>query len=199
MGKKLLAAILGGLAFFAWSFIAHMLLRLDSTGIKELPGNEAAVMSTLNANIPDHGLYFFPGMGLQPDATRAQQSAAMTEHAKKIASGPSGLLIYHPSRSDTFGSQLLIELGTNIVQVLLAVMLLSFTHLSSFAERWRFVTIAGMLAAISTNISYWNWYGFPGNYTLIYILTIAMGFVCAGLVAAAMLKPARPIAMAKAA
>jgi hypothetical protein len=199
MGKKLLAAVLGGLAFFAWSFIAHMVFRMDSNGIKELPANEAVVLSTLQTNIPDHGMYFFPKMGLPPNATRAQQNAAMSEHAKKIASGPSGLLIYHPTRTEGFGSQLAMELGTNIVQVLLAVILLSFTRLSSFGERWRFVTIAGFLAAISTNISYWNWYGFPTNYTLIYIGTIAMGFVCAGLVVAAMLKPAQPIALARAA
>ncbi len=59
------------------------------------------------------------------------------------------------------------------------------------------MTIAGILAAISTNISYWNWYGFPGNYTFAYAFTIVVGFAVAGLVTAAMLKPAASLAQAK--
>jgi hypothetical protein len=49
--------------------------------------------------------------------------------------------------------------------------------------------VAGILSAISTNVSYWNWYGFPVNYTLAYSFTIAVGFIVAGLVAAAIVKP----------
>ena len=72
---------------------------------------------------------------------------------------------------------------------LLAGILGGLAFFLSFAARWRFITLAGILAAISTNISYWNWYGFPGTYTLAYVCTVAMGFVFAGLVAAAIVKP----------
>ncbi|HEY2114325.1 MAG TPA: hypothetical protein VGJ51_04520, partial [Candidatus Angelobacter sp.] len=89
--------------------------------------------------------------------------------------------------------------GTNMFQVLLAVILLGQTSLVSFTARWRFIAIAGMLAGISTNVSYWNWYGFPGNYTLAYICTVAMGFVFAGLVAAAIVKPGSAVTQTRAA
>lgn len=188
MGKKLLAGVLGGLAFFFWSYVAHDVLPLGKAGIKEVP-NEQAVLSSMKANMPDNGLYFLPGLGLPENATRAQQAAAMEAHMHKVETGPSGLLVYHPSLQFSFGKALAVELGTNILQVLLAVILLGQTNLISFGARWRFITIAGVLAALSTNISYWNWYGFPGNYTLAYIFTVAMGFVFAGLVAAAIAKP----------
>jgi hypothetical protein len=45
-----------------------------------------------------------------------------------------------------------------------------------------------MLAAIGTNVSYWNWYGFPVEYTAVHMATQIVGFVCVGLVAAAMVK-----------
>ena len=45
-----------------------------------------------------------------------------------------------------------------------------------------------ILAAIATNISYWNWYGFPGVYTSAYMLIQVVGFFCIGLVAAWVLK-----------
>jgi hypothetical protein len=113
----------------------------------------------------------------------------MEARMHKVETGPSGLLAYHPALNFSFGRELGVELGTNIVQVLLAVILLGQTSLVSFVARWRFITIAGVLAGLSTNISYWNWYGFPGSYTLAYVCTIAMGFVFAGLVAAAIVKP----------
>jgi hypothetical protein len=188
MGRKLLAGILGGLAFFAWSSIAHLATGLGETGIQEIP-NEQAVVGVIKSNISSDGFYFFPGTGV-PNPTHSERMAAMQKKAEQHYVGPSGILIYHPEHP--FGldpKQLLTELGTNIVQVLLAAFLLGQTTLASFAARWRFVTIAGVLAAISTNVSYWNFYGFPGTYTMAYICMIAMGFVCAGLVVALMVRP----------
>ena len=196
MGKKLLAGVLGGLAFWVWSAVAHMLLPLGEAGVKELP-NEQALVESMKANLPHRGLYMFPGSGLPSTATRAERSAAMNAAFQKIATGPSGLLIYHPTRSFSFPRMLVIELSTNIVQVLLAVFLLGQTRLWSFGARWWFVTTAGILAAISTNVSYWNWYGFPRMYTLSYAFTILMGFVFAGLIAAAMVKPAGTVPVSK--
>jgi hypothetical protein len=190
MGRKLLAGILGGLAFFAWSSIAHVATGLGQTGIQEIP-NEQAVLNAMKGNIPADGFYYFPGSGLPATATQAEKMAAMKDKAAKGYAGPGGILIYHPTQSlDLKPGSLVTELGTNIVQVLLAVFLLAHTNLASFVARWRFVTVAGILAAISTNISYWTFYGFPGNYTIAYMCIIAMGFVFAGLVVAAMVKPA---------
>ncbi len=199
MVRKLLAGILGGLVFFAWSSLAHVVLPLGQTGIQEIP-NEQAVTSSMKANIAADGLYFFPGTGLPPTATHSQKMAAMKDMAPKLKVGPVGILVYHPVGQDALTLRpLLTELATNIVQVLLAVFLLGQTSLAAFGARWRFMTVAGVLAAISTNISYWTFYGFPGNYTVAYMCIIAMGFVVAGLVAAAMVKPGKGMPLAQAA
>jgi hypothetical protein len=189
MGKKILAGILGGLAFFAWSSIAHTMLPLGKTGVKEVPGGEVTVLAAMKAGIPEEGLYLLPGLGVVANPTREQESAAMQQRMQKVATGQSAFLVYHPAGVPPFPRMLVKELVTNMVQIFLAVLLLGQTSLSSFGARWRFITIAGILAAISTNISYWIFYGFPGNYTLAAICTIAMGFVVGGLVAAALVKP----------
>lgn len=62
--KILLAGVLGGIAMFIWTSIAHLVLPLGEAGIREIP-NESAVLSAMQSNISDqNGLYIFPGMGV---------------------------------------------------------------------------------------------------------------------------------------
>jgi hypothetical protein len=70
----------------------------------------------------------------------------------------------------------------------LAVFLLAQTRITSFGGRVGFVLVIGILAAIATNVSYWNWYGFPFVYTASYMLIQIVGFLCVGMVAAWVLR-----------
>ena len=173
---------------FIWSFIAHDLLPLGEIGMREFK-NESAVLDALKTNVGDaRGLYHFPGHRAGPNATRQEKSDAMKRAMEKAASGPSGLLIYHPSREFTFGKLLGIEFATELLEAILVVFLLTQTKIESFAGRVGFVFLAGILAAITTNIPYWNWYGFPSNYTAAYMSIEIIGFLCVGLIAALLLK-----------
>jgi hypothetical protein len=49
------------------------------------------------------------------------------------------------------------------------------------------VSLVGVAASITTNVSYWNWYGFPTNYSLAYSLIQLVGYVVAGFVIAAII------------
>jgi hypothetical protein len=196
MAKRIvLAGVLGGLAMFLWSSIAHMALGLGSVGIQDLP-NEQAMMGAMKSNLAQSGFYFFPGLGVAPGASRAEKNAAMNVYQQKVANGPSGILVYHSSGQKAISAgQLLTELGTNIVQALLAAILLAFAGLRSYGARVGFVALAGVMAGITTNISYWTWYGFPGSYTAGYAFTEIVGYVCIGLVAAAIVKNSKPSAI----
>jgi hypothetical protein len=66
--------------------------------------------------------------------------------------------------------------------------ILAQTHIASFAGRVGFVFVAGILAAIATNVSYWNWYGFPSVYIGSYMLIQVVGFSVVGIVAALVLR-----------
>ena len=190
--RAFLAAILGGIAMFIWSFIAHDLLPLGETGIRELK-NEPAMLDALKTNLGDAGgLYHFPGHRAGPKATRQEKSDAMKRAMEKAASGPSGMLIYHPTREFTFGKLLGIEFATELLEAILVVFLLTQTKIESFGGRVGFVLIAGILAAITTNIPYWNWYGFPSRYTAAYMSIEIIGFLCVGLIAALVLRNRSP-------
>jgi len=143
----------------------------------------------MQSNIAEKsGLYFFPSPGIGPNATRQEKGEAMKQAAAKMASGPSGLLIYNYARPFAFAKALTIEFATELLEAILVVLLLAQTRIASFAGRVGFVLVAGILVAIATNISYWNWYGFPCVYTASYMLTQIVGFLCVGIVAAFMLR-----------
>jgi hypothetical protein len=186
--RILLAGILGGIAMFVWSAIAHMVLPLGETGVREIP-DEQSIVGAMKSAIGDQaGFYIFPGPGLGPKPTREQRSEAMKRMTEEFPKHASGLLIYHPpGRAFSFGKSLGTEFVTELLEAILVVFLLTRTRLQSFGARVGFVFVAGILAAIATNISYWNWYGFPANYTTAYMLTEVIGFICTGIVAALVL------------
>jgi hypothetical protein len=186
--RILAAGVFGGVVMFVWTSIAHMALNLGEAGISEIP-NEPDVLSAMQSNIGQQtGLYIFPGLGAGKHPTRQEKNEAMKHMNEKIAANPSGILMYHaPGRPFAFGKALGIEFGTELLEAILVVCLLALTGIASFAGRIGFVVVAGILAAITTNVSYWNWYGFPGVYTASYMLIEIIGFVLVGIVAALIL------------
>jgi hypothetical protein len=191
--RILLAGILGGVAMFVWASLAHMVLPLGQTGIEEIP-NEASVLSAMHSSLGGKsGMYMFPGMELGASPTREQQHVAMEHYGENLAGNPSGLLIYHPPGAKALTpGQLITEFLTEVVEALIAVFLLAQTRLTSFGSRVGFVTLAGVLAAVTTNISYWNWYGFPGSYTAAYMSIEIVGYVIIGIVAALIMRNSAP-------
>ncbi len=190
--KLLVAGILGGIVMFIWTSIAHVALPLGEAGIGEIP-NESAVLSSMQSTIGEQsGLYVFPGPGVGKNATRQEKNEAMKHMGEKMAANPSGILMYHaPGRPFMFGKWLGIEFGTELLEAILVVFLLAQARITSFAGRVGFVLVAGILAAITTNVSYWNWYGFPSAYTAGYMFIQIVGFCLVGIVAALVLPGAR--------
>jgi hypothetical protein len=185
--RAFLAGILGGIAMFIWSFVAHDLLPLGETGVRQFE-NEDAMLDALKTNVGDiPGFYHFPGHHAGPNATAHERSEAIKRAMEKSATGPSGFLIYHPTRQFSFGKLLGVEFATELLEAILAVFLLTQTRIQSFGGRVGFVVVVGILASITTNIPYWNWYGFPSNYTAAYMFTEIAGFLLVGIVAALLL------------
>jgi hypothetical protein len=128
------------------------------------------------------GLYFFPW-------TDMKSSDAMAQVKAKMKVNPSGLLVYHPPGASGMTAQLLIaEFVKEVAVSLIAAFLLAQTLLAAYGARAGFVALVGLAAGLTTNVSYWNWYGFPGDYTIAYASIDVIGYVVAGLAIAAILK-----------
>jgi|SRR5947209_325411 len=181
--RILLAGLLGGVVLFIWNFVAHDVLPLGELGVKTM-STEDAVTSALQTNLGDNpGFYIFPTGGLVPNATGEQKKAAMKKMEEQMASNAFGVLVYRPKRVFNFPKRLGIQFATDLAEALLAVFLLAQTRIAGFGGKVGFVLTAGILAAITTNIPYANWYGFPKDFTLGQILTQVIGFLLVGIIA----------------
>ena len=175
MQRTLIASVLGGIVLFIWGALSHMVFGIGDTGVKFMP-NEETVRATLGANIPEEGFYFFP----TPDAEQ------------NLSAGPSGILIYHPDAALQMTSkQLITELITNILSAWIAAMLMIkyMGGLAGIGARVLFVSMLGLFATVAVDIPYWNWYGFPGIYTLGALADNLIGFTLVGVVLAWRLGP----------
>src|SRR6476469_1517109 len=135
-----LAALLGAIAMFIWSAIAHMGLPLGEAGLRDVP-NEAVLKALQNGLGDQAGLYPLPGFGLGSNPTSAERHEAMKHLDERVAQYPSGLLMYYPagSRPLAMGRWLAVEFGAEFLESLLILLLLSQTRLTSFGGRLGFV------------------------------------------------------------
>lgn len=181
--RVLIAGILGAIAMFSWMSIAHMATPLAQIGFSRIP-QEGQVVSALQNSIGSgQGLYIFPWMD-------PKDQNAMKKETEQLKTVPHGLIIYNPAGSDGFSMSLLIkEFAKEVVLSLIAAFLLMQTVLAGYAARVGFVSLVGLAGALTTSPSYMIWYGFPASYTLSYGFIDFFGFVVAGLVIAAIVRP----------
>ncbi len=187
MARVLGGGLLGALAMFAWASFAHMATPLDNVGIATLP-DEVAVRGMLHRALGGQGgLYQFP--------SKATLDAASSPAAKAaLAQGPYGLLLYQPPgprAAGLEGAQISGEFVFELIESLIAAILLAQTRLIRYASRVTFVAGIGLAAVLTTNASYWVFYGFPGDYTLGYAFTDLVRYLLAGLAMAAVIRPER--------
>ena len=191
MAKRIvLGGVLGGIVLFLWQSVSHLVLPLGDVGIKRI-GNEDAVIAALRENISQPGFYFFPAADTPPGMSKEQKQEAMRKAEEKYRTGPNGILIYHPRGGEALSpKQLLTQLGVDIVALLVGAFLLAqASGLAGFGARVLFVALLGLLPTLVVNLPYWNWYGFPADYTLAQLADHVIGFFVAGLVLAGLVKP----------
>lgn len=173
--KMLIATLLGALVMFVWGSFSHLTLFIGA-GFKPLP-NEDHVMDVLKSNIPEQGLYFFPGIDFGK-STKEQEAI----FEAKFRSGPVGLLVYRPVGNSPFEvSKLIIQLISNLLSVFIAALIVSFLT-AGYWFRVMIVSLLGILACSAVSCIYWNWYEFPTSFFMVQILDMVAGFFLAGLI-----------------
>ncbi len=184
MTRILIGGVVAGIVIFFWGFVAHMLLPLGELGLRAIP-KEDDLTAAIKKEVHDPGLYLVPGR----DMSKSQTQEEMEAYTAKITKGPYGFMVIYPDGRDvSISKRLPIELGTNVVCALLAAILVSQLR-PGFGVRVASVTLVGILASIMTLVPYWNWYGFPTDFTLAQIVEHTVAWLLAGIVLALIVRP----------
>jgi hypothetical protein len=191
MRKIFLAGLLGGLAIFAWEFVAHMATGLGEAGVRVL-AKETQVQAAIKDNIADAGFYIFPAPEDRPGMTGAEKSKAMDVSMQRARTEASGMMVVFPKGRDyNFGSMLAIQFACDVLAMLVAAFLLSKAVIvKGYAVRVLFVGLMGLLPVLQVDLPNWNWYGFPTAYAAAQLVVHVVGFLAAGLVVARVVQEA---------
>jgi hypothetical protein len=189
MGKRIvLAGLAGGVLVFLVSGILHSSTKLAEVGIRGIP-NEDIVLMAMRNSIAEPGFYFFPAPNLSP-MPKEQRQAEQSRYLAKYKQGPTGILIYKPGGEDlNYGTLLAIQFLIGLLAAFLVAWILGATaSATTYGTRVMIVVLIGLFAEIYINLPYWNWYGFPMNYTIGHLLGGVLSWAVAALAMAAIVK-----------
>jgi len=188
MAKQIgLGTIVGAVAIFLVTFVWHMVLPFAETGFKNLPHDEA-LTTAMRLGISEPAIYIFPTM----DPSKRTDSAEMKSYADKFQRGPTGLLIYQPGGTEFSFPKLLANqflFGAIAAFVISWLLAMSAGALPGYGQRVLFVALVALFGCLIIDLPYWNWYGFPGNYTVAHLAGMVATWAITGLALAAVVKP----------
>lgn len=188
MKRILLAGILGGLVMFVWGAVVHMNPLTGPMGLSMLNEKEDVVLAAVRDNVPQPGLYFFPGMDMTKKMSKEEEAA----WTAKYKAGPSGLLLVQPKGGDPMApGQLVTEFALCVFCALIAAFILAST-VGSYLCRVGMVALIGLFSWLAISMAYWNWYLFPFPLVALDAIDQITGSLLAGLLIAKIVKP--PIA-----
>ena len=184
-----LAALLGALAMFLWEFVAHILPRSAKPGLGLCRSRMPFRRRFSRPSATRLECSGFPTGGLTDNRRKTRMRKAMERIMEEMKTKPSGLSsTSQPEQSLISEKPWRSSSSPTSFKALLAAWLLTQTQLITFGSRVGFVLVAGVLAAIATNIPLWNWHGFDGTFTMANVFMEIAGFFFAGLAIVAVLK-----------
>jgi hypothetical protein len=185
-----LAAVLGGIVAFVWGALIHMVLPIG--GVQVAPvATQAQTLDALRAGLPQAGVYLLP-MAEEADW---EDEAKMAAFGAQAAQQPYAFVAFKPKGDDmneVFPRLLGLQFAFDVLAAALATLLVARSVGGVFA---RASTVAGygVFGWLCINVPYWNWYGFPADFTLGALVEQGVGWLLVGTVIAWVLRK-RPAA-----
>ena len=160
------AALLGGLTLFIWGFIWHAALPLYEGKVMFEVADSQAVNSIIQQNATHgNGVYY-------------------------TKEGVLAVVSFTPDMADktqAMGMPITIEFITNVLVALLFAIIIGRTGTFGSALKGAlFMGLVGLTGLLSTELSYWNWYGFSTGFITLNIIGESLSWFLAGLVISAL-------------
>jgi hypothetical protein len=194
--RILIATLVGGIVTFAWGAVSHMLTPLGHMGIKSLPvQQDQMIMNALNFSLKDRGFYMFPPFDEKACAAlpKEEKTKAEEDFKKRYSAGPRGVVIFDPQPNvDAMGPKMLgAEAASNIVAAFFLTCIIALAQ-GGMMRGAIIGAAAGLFAALSIDVSYWNWYRFPMELAVAGTLEQSIGGLLTGMVCGLILGRTKP-------
>ncbi|MCZ6834373.1 MAG: hypothetical protein O7G85_01230 [Planctomycetota bacterium] len=183
--RIIIAGIVAGIIVFVWGAVMHIALPIGSMGLNyETTPAEPAVLEALKG-LPESGIYLMPGQ----DTSITDLDEQKKTQAAAWEAGPSALIVLQADGGPTMGAQTLgLQFLANVLAGLMAAMVIASAKCGYFS-RVAIMGLLGLFTWFNTDASYWIWYGFPDEFTLVTGIGHIVGWLAAGIVVAAIVKP----------
>lgn len=181
MDKRVITTgLMAGLVVVGWTSVSYGFVRIrDELGYKEV-SNEEAVLSVLDANLAETGLYLVPGHSPPDSLFRV-----------RYAEGP--LFRVHSLRRGAGGSpHVLLPILALLVAPLIPTWLvwkLCQRGGPEFGMRVVVVALFGVFLALTTDLRLWGMELYPLSYSLLLAFGSVSTWILAGLVVAWRIRP----------
>lgn len=179
--RVLIAGLLGGIVFFIWGALSHMVLGLGDKGFHYGTPYQAT-LAALKQDAPEPGIYFLPSVPEEKMSDEAAQTALVADSAGQgyafVVWQPGG----NPGAS-AMGAYLGKQFATDFLSALLAAWILALGAFG-FGKRVIIAAGLGLFAWLVMAVPYWNWYMFPLDYTLGLLGKYVFGWALSGAVMA---------------
>ena len=173
MAKKLIVGgLAGGVVLFIWGMVSWMVLPWHNV-VMEKFADEDAVAAAISANIHGKGIYLYPGYDSAGD------EAAIMEKMKR---GPIVFAAVDDQGFTGMGKPMAVGFLLQVLAALLVTWIVLKTHGLTYWGKVCFVAVLALTAGVVSHLSYWNWMGFGGSYTLVMVADLGVSGLLAGLV-----------------
>lgn len=194
----IVAALVGGLVVFVWSFVSWSLIPWHSSAMQSFV-NEGEMSLALMANAPEGGLYMMPGLPRGYATMSAEQKKAAD--AQMVANMETSRYFFGVVRRRAPASpvrQMIVALLFDVLAALLVAMLVMKTGDMTYWGKVSFVMTAALAVGIIALVPQWIWFSFPTRWTLIMIADTLIAWLLGGMVIARVVRPRGPAVRAAA-
>lgn len=186
MKKILIASLAGGLTAFLWGFISWSAIGLSHSYTHEF-SNEDAILAAMADGADGPGYYIVPGV--RDGAGEMRETEDWTARAEE---GPYAQVYL---QSDGFHFNPAVALPRGLLIEILASLLIVWIVTTggpswSFVQRWKPALAMGLFAGLTGPMVNWNFMNAPTDWSVFLVLDGLITWGLAGLVIAAVLKPA---------
>lgn len=193
MNKRIIgASVLAGLLVFIWTNISFMVLPFHQMTLFNFK-DEGTLGSVLKANADHSGIYVLPspnfGKSDGKKMTKAEQQAAWKQSQERIRRGPFAFVAIHPNGKEPFMPKTMLwAFLTNVLAASIFSWLILKAKLGGYWEKVNFVAVAALAGGFISLLPNLIWWGFPGDYTVLALVDIAVGWFLGGMVIAKIIK-----------